>query len=144
MQDFPRYKGKGGLTQNAMKRLVVGARCAIKMHSNTGNVQQLNRADLRNGPNHVFNDHAHRSSTFCKVSAQTTQTNQVQWANSNDDSDTLDEILSEELQQEVQAHNEEDEARGANSTYDRKNIPDDLFFRIQRAGDRLVSIWLHS
>ena len=88
----------------------------------------------------MFNDHAHCSSTFCKVSAQTTQTNQVQLSNSNDDSDTLDEILSEELQQEVQAHNEEDEARGANSTYDRKNIPDDLFFRIQRAGDRLVSM----
>ena len=33
VQDFPRYKGKGGLTQKAMKRLVVGARCAIKMHT---------------------------------------------------------------------------------------------------------------
>ena len=40
----------------------------------------------------------------------------------------------------MQIHNEEDESRGANPAFDHKNIPDDLFFRIQRAGDCLVSM----
>ena len=29
--DFPKYKGKGRLTQRAIKRLTTGARCAIKI-----------------------------------------------------------------------------------------------------------------
>lgn len=151
VQDFPKYKGKGGLTQGVMKRLVVGARCAIKMHSSTKNVQQL-RKDLRNGPSHVFNDHTHCSPTFCKVAAKTIETNQVQLATTQDaascciqDTDssissTIDAIITEEVQQEVETHNEEDEARGANTSCNRKDIPDDLFFQILRAGDRLVSM----
>ena len=112
------------------------------MHSNTSNVKQL-RADLRNGPNHVFNDHTHCSTTFCKVAAKTKDSNQANASTPDEESSvctTLDTIISEELEQEVQIHNEEDESRGANPDYDRKNIPDDLFFRIQRAGDRLVSM----
>lgn len=156
--DFPMYKGKRGLTQKAIKRLVVGARCAIKMHSSTKNVQQL-RKDLRNGPSHVFNDHTHCSPTFCKVVAKTTETNQVELADgtteppsnsiqdSTQDTDsglssTLEAILTEEVQQAIELHNEEDEARGQSDSdsCSRKNIPDDLFFQILRAGDRLVSM----
>lgn len=37
-------------------------------------------------------------------------------------------------------YNEEDKARGENASFSRQNIPDDLFFKIQRAGDRLVSM----
>ena len=32
LQDFPKYKRKGKLTQRAIKRLMAGTRCAIKMH----------------------------------------------------------------------------------------------------------------
>ena len=130
-----------------MKRLVIGARCAIKIHSHTKNVQQL-RADLRNGPSHVFNHHTHCSPTFCKVAAKTTESNQVVLQESHTEEvdtsvpGTLNAILAEELQQELETHNEEDEVRGANVSHEdqRKSIPDDLFFRIQRAGDRLVSM----
>ncbi len=66
LQDYPKYKGKGGLTQNAIKRLTAGARCAIKMHTNI----DMLRKDLRNGPNHVFDDHTNCSQTFCKVAAK--------------------------------------------------------------------------
>lgn len=135
VQDFPKYKGKGGLTQPAIKRLVLGARCAIKMHSSTNDVATL-RKDLRNGPSHVFNDHRHCSPTFCKVAAKTTESNQVVLADTgvmdNDSSlsSTIDAIVTEELQQSVQLHNEEDEARGENAS----------LMTIQRAGDRLVSM----
>ena len=141
VQDFPRYKGKGGLTQKAMKRLVVGARCAIEMHSKSKNVQRL-RKDLRNGPNHVFNNHTYCSPTFCKVAAKTTESNQMIIADSNihDNNSSISSTLDAILQQETEIHNEEDEARGINASCDRKNIPDDLFCRIQRAGDRLVSM----
>ena len=43
------YHGKHGLTQAMMKRITHGARCAIKMHSATGDVAALCH-DLRNGP----------------------------------------------------------------------------------------------
>lgn len=72
LQDFPKFKGKGGLTQRAIKRLTVGARCAIKMHSKTNNVQKL-RSDLRDGPEHVFNNHSHFNPSFCKVAAAVTE-----------------------------------------------------------------------
>ena len=68
VQDFPKYKGRGKLTQSAIKRLTNGARCAIKINAKDGNVDQL-RKDLRNGPNHVFNDHSNCSTYFCKVAA---------------------------------------------------------------------------
>ncbi len=47
VQDFPKYKGRGKLTQKAIKRLAMGARCAIKMHSKSGDVEKL-RKNLRN------------------------------------------------------------------------------------------------
>ena len=65
VKDHPEFKGKGGLTKNAILRLTVGARVAITLHSIDGNVQQL-RHDLRNGPAHVFGDHSACNSSFCK------------------------------------------------------------------------------
>ena len=39
--DKPQYRGKHGLSQAMMKCITHGARCAIKMHSNTSNVTAL-------------------------------------------------------------------------------------------------------
>lgn len=61
VKDFPQYKGRGGLTQMAMKRLTIGA-----IRENT-DVLQLRH----NGPAHVFGDHTHCSPSFCKYSPQT-------------------------------------------------------------------------
>ena len=47
--DHLEFRGRGGLTKRAMHRLTVGARVAIRMHSDSDNIQQL-RHDLRNGP----------------------------------------------------------------------------------------------
>ena len=138
--DFPKYKGKGGLTKFIMQCLVVGARCAIKMHSKTGDVEKL-RVDLRNGPNHVFNNHQHCSPTFCKVAASTSEYNEVALIDSISDTPSeIDTFLAQYLEDEVQIHNEEDESRGNNPSCNHRDISDDLFFRIQRAGDRLVSM----
>lgn len=144
VQDFPKYKGKGKLTQRTIQRLTAGARCAIKMHKESNNVAQL-RADLRNGPSHIFNDHSKCNSSFCKVAAEVTEeppSAPIPDSGSNSSSlhDTLDGIIAQEIEGDGYMHLEEDEARGGDSSVNRKNIPDDLFFRIQRAGDRLVSM----
>lgn len=145
--DFPKYKGKGGLTQRAMKRLACGARCAIKMHSQTNDIEKL-RSDLRNGPHHVFNNHSHCNPSFCKVAAAVTEKNELRLAadeNSENSenpsiSSTIDNIIEEEIEEEVHMHNEEDEAREGDATVEHPDIPEDLLFRIVRAGDRLVSM----
>ena len=174
IQDFPNYKGKGKLTQPAIKRLTAGARCAIKMHTDSNNIDLL-RADLRNGPSHVFNDHSKCSPLFCKVAAKVAQSNPSTSASStegssvqsasdienvvqeeedetrgDDTSDstedsslqsTFDGIITLEVDDENIMNVEEDEAReGGDNSVSRNNLPDDLFFRIQRAGDRLVSM----
>ena len=48
-----------------MKKVTRGARCAIKMHSTTGDVAAL-RHDLWNGVRHYFGDHTKCNSTYCK------------------------------------------------------------------------------
>ena len=48
-----------------MQRLTTGACVPIRMHSETGDVQQLHK-DLRNGPAHVFGDHTKCNVQFCK------------------------------------------------------------------------------
>lgn len=63
--DKVNYRGKHGLTQAMMKRITHGARCAIKMHSATGDVAAL-RHDLRNGPRHYFGLHKDCNSAFCQ------------------------------------------------------------------------------
>jgi len=47
-KDHPEYRGRGGLTKRAIQRITIGVRLAIRMHSKTGNVRQLQH-DLRNG-----------------------------------------------------------------------------------------------
>lgn len=145
-QDFPKYKGKGKLTQRAIKRLTNGARCAIKINSKTGSVNQL-RKDLRNGPNHVFNCHTNCSAYFCKVRASpssptnitgsTTQKSHFTPKCSTPNSllGTIDNIIGSERE----IFSVEEEAREGDNTVNRSEIPDDLYFRIQRAGDGLVS-----
>ena len=146
VQDYPKYKGKGRLTQNAIKRLTAGARCAIKMHTKDKNIDLL-RKDLRNGPSHVFDDHTNCSPTFCKVAAKTIKQSQptppcvpATVSGSNENIATFDEIIVQTTEEQLEIYNEEDEARGAGDNIKRCNIPDDLFFKIQRAGDRLVSM----
>ena len=63
--DKPQYRGKHGLSQAMMKCITHGARCVIKMHSNTSDVTPL-RHDLRNGPRHYFGLHDKCNSAFCK------------------------------------------------------------------------------
>ena len=63
--DKVNYRGKHGLTQAMMKRITHGARCAIKMHSATGDVAALCH-DLRNGPRHYFGLHKDCNSAFCQ------------------------------------------------------------------------------
>ena len=69
VKDFPHYKGRGGLTQMAIRRLTIGARIAIRENSKTRDILLL-RHDLRNGPAHVFREHTHCSPSFCKYSQQ--------------------------------------------------------------------------
>ena len=64
-KEKPHYQGRNGLTVATMKRITHGARCAIRMHSITGDVSAL-RHDLRNGPRHCFGDHRNCNSAFCK------------------------------------------------------------------------------
>ena len=63
--DKPQYRGKYGLSQTMMKRVMHGARCAIKVHSTTSDITAL-RHDLRNGPRHYFGLHDQYNSAFCK------------------------------------------------------------------------------
>ena len=62
--DEPQYQGHDGLII-AMKRITHGARCAIRMHTTTGDVSALWH-DLTNGPHHCFGDHQNCNSAFCK------------------------------------------------------------------------------
>lgn len=144
VQDFPKYKGKGKLTQRAIKRLTNGARCAIKINSKDGKVSQL-RSDLRNGPNHVFNDHRNCNPYFCKAVAPSTSNTTTSPPNSETTAQsappdslmgTIDDIINDER---VVIYSIEEEAREGDNTANKSDLPDDLYFRIQRAGDRLLS-----
>ena len=155
VQDFPKYKGRGKLTQRAIKRLALGARCAIKMHSKSKDVEKL-RKDLRNAPSHVFNDHTNCSVSFCKVAAGfssssspdidgadnsplSPQISDDEVDNDNSLTGTIDTIVNSELALEREEYTAEDEARGGDNTVNRSEIPDELFFMVKRAGDKLVS-----
>ena len=63
--DKPDYRCKHRLSQAMMKQITHGARCAIRMHSATGDVAALRR-DLRNGPRHYFGLHDNCNSAFCQ------------------------------------------------------------------------------
>ncbi len=150
-------------------------------------VNQL-RKDLRNGPNHVFNDHSNCSTYFCKVaaashketliptqlppsgsaqttpqsspsgSAQTTPqsspssslqsspSGSAHQSSPSHDSlshsatpDSLDSTIDNIINSERELFSAEEEAREGDSTTNLSELSDDLYFRIQRAGDRLVS-----
>ena len=61
-------RGKGGLTNEAIQRLIGGARIVFAKHSASNNVSQLVH-DLRNGPSRVFGNHSCcsvESCTFCQ------------------------------------------------------------------------------
>ena len=73
-KSHPEYQGKYGLPAVRIKRITHGARCAIKMHSRTGDVAALKR-DLRNGIRHYFGDHRQCRLSFCKHT--TTDTSNV-------------------------------------------------------------------
>ena len=66
--DHPEFCKRGALTKRAIQRLVVGARVAIRMHSETRNITQL-RHDLRNGPDHVFGLHEKCNPAFCTATS---------------------------------------------------------------------------
>ena len=72
--DKPDYRGKHGLSQAMMKRITHGARCAVKMHSTTGDVAAL-RHDIQNGPRHCFGFHDNCSSTFFQCQPNTSSGN---------------------------------------------------------------------
>ena len=66
-KDHPEYRGCGGLTKRAIQCITISAHLAIKMHSKTGNVRQLQH-DLRNSVAHVFGEHSKCNPKFCKKS----------------------------------------------------------------------------
>ena len=84
--------------------------------------------------------------SFCKVVAEVTQcaTPSSPIPSSSSDNSFIESALEGMIAQEIESesimHEDEDEARGGDGSINRKTIPDDLFFRVQRAGDRLVSM----
>ena len=63
-KDFPAFRGRGGLTKSVIVKITHGARCAIRKHSETNNVMQLQR-DLRAGPKHYLGYHESCNSEWC-------------------------------------------------------------------------------
>ena len=53
--------------------------------------------------------------------------------------DSLSHTIDDIINSEKELYSAEEEAREGDSTTNLSELPDDLFFRIQRAGDRLVS-----
>ena len=150
-KDHPEFRGKGGLTKRVIQRLTIGARIAIRMHSQTGNVQQL-RHDLRNGPNHVLGDHTKCNSAFCtrSTSSNTDRESDSDIDNSDDikgdDSDIcehptlseqIDSIISEELDDLPTATDEYD-TRMSTSTQSPPSVNPELLRKIQSCTDRIV------
>ena len=147
-KDHSEFRGKGGLTKRAIQRLTIGARIAIRMHSSTGNVQQL-RHDLRNGPRHVFGDHSLCNPEFCK---------HVPSSSPDDDSspdpddvlltteeehsfqsfaEQIDDIVAQEIADNPTTHDEAD-AQIGQSTDAMDSLPAGLFAKVMACGDRLV------
>ena len=146
--DHPEFRGKGGLTKRIIQRLAVGARIAIRMHSKTGNVQQL-RQDLRNGPAHVFGDHSKCNREFCKHHLDSCSPNAT--SDPADDvfmteessipssfSEQVDAIISQEVSEEPTASDELDAQTGGTGVLD--SLPEGLFAKVLACGDRLVML----
>ena len=149
VKENPAYKGADKLTQKQIRRLTAGARAAIRMHASTGDVQQL-RHDLRNAPYHVFGDHSKCNPAFCQLrgleQAEVRSDEQLSDTNTPNppvESSTLQEHLDDIIRQEQEddlspsslSSQEETEARsGYTASLD--GLPDGLFFKVLRAGDR--------
>ena len=147
-KDHPHFTGKGKLTKRVIQRLTVGARMAIKMHSQTGNIQQL-RHDLRNGPSHIFGDHARCNPDFCKHSSATPCSQPVpdlddDVSATDDDpnhsfSEMIDAIIAEEESDNPTTSDESDAQTGSQmNTLD--SLPEGLFAKVLACGDRLVML----
>ena len=149
-KDHPEFRGKGSLTKRAIQRLTVGARIAIRMHSKTKNVSQL-RHDLRNGPNHVFGDHAHYNPAFCKTAVNRDSDLPDSDSDSDHDSSTYDkdshdqQPLTEQLNDIIGC--ELDDEPTATDVHDARNggqtinsLPVRLLKKVKAAGDRLVML----
>ena len=65
LKQKPEYKRRSALLTSMMKRIIQGARTAIRSHSVTKDVEAL-RHNLRNGPHRCFGDHSKCVSEFCK------------------------------------------------------------------------------
>ena len=66
--DKPNYKGKGKLSQNNIRKITIGVRCAIKNRSegkDKTKAIKLLKHDIRNAGRHVLGDHT-SCSEFCK------------------------------------------------------------------------------
>lgn len=57
VKDNCSFGGRGALTKDIIKRIITGARCAIKVHFQTGNIEALQH-DLCDGPRYCFGDHS--------------------------------------------------------------------------------------
>ena len=75
-KEHPQCRGRHGLSEAKMKRIIYGARCAIKMHSITGDVAALCH-DLRNGVRHYFGDHTKCNSVYCKSAYRDTSNHYI-------------------------------------------------------------------
>ena len=64
VKDFPAFRGRGGLTKSVIVKMTQGARCAIRKHSPTNNVMQLQQ-DLRTGPKHYLGYRESCNSEWC-------------------------------------------------------------------------------
>ena len=68
------YKGKGGLTKSAIRKITLGVRCAIIMRTKESDklkaVKKL-KADIRNAGHHVLGYHDNCSTDFCKHKKET-------------------------------------------------------------------------
>ena len=97
MQEKPKYKGRGGLTQKMRCQLTSAARCAIKMRSKERDIQKAVKhleRDLKNGPYHCFGLHENCSPDFC-LSAKERVASFVQDSTDRPvDDDNLDHIDS--------------------------------------------------
>ena len=150
-KDHPEFRGRGGLTKRAMQQLTTGVRVAIKMHSETGDVQQL-RKDLRNGPAHVFGDHTNCNVQFCKhVPGHSSQQDNQAEDSSNpaeeviDDQhysdlrEQLDAIIGIETEETTTSLQEEQEAQNGHES-SLETLPRGLYDKVLACGDRLVML----
>ena len=148
-KDHPEYRGRGGLTKRVIQRLTIGARVAIRMHSQTRDIQQL-RHDLRNGPSHVFGNHSKCNPSFCKTreadihhsDSSDNDSDENEEANTNIQDATISQQLYDIIDQECDnLPTATDEFRAQSRRPPSiVSIPAGLLDKIAACGDRLVML----